>query len=152
LNVYLESDSGGAPNTIIASLIQFGLIVHYLNPTQGSLVAFGCGGSSCDLAAGSYWIVAMDDSVPVSEEIWASTPIFSMDDTAFNDIGSPTGPWSFTGPSAALGFAIEGTMDASSTPEPSSLLLFGSGLLGLAGLVTMRKFQKKVAGWRVTRI
>ncbi len=36
------------------------------------------------------------------------------------------------------GFTIQGTLNGGSTPEPSSLALFGSGVLGIVGLLRRR--------------
>ena len=124
VNVYIESDNAGSPGSVLASLTQVGTI-----PTApGGLVTFSCNdGAGCALQAGSYWLVAYN-SDPETLQGW----FFAFDDRttiiANSEVGSVSGM--YTHPGTEAGFEIDGT-----TPEPSSFLLLGSGLAGLAGLI-----------------
>jgi hypothetical protein len=134
VNVYIESDSvSGLPGVIISQLSQVGTILPWSNGSRGGLVTFTCS-VDCTLGAGSYWLVALEtDSASFQAWDWAfgdpSGP------QAYNFVGSPTGPW--IGPDSSTEAAFQ--IDGSTIPEPGSLILLGSGLLGFAGVVRRRR-------------
>jgi PEP-CTERM motif len=125
LTVNLETDNGGVPGTI-------------LDTTTATVIAdFSSGGSvvtatsvlNPTLTAGStYWLV-LSNSDPNAEAVWMYAYQDAVGPAAFNQSGSPTGPWnSFN--DTLTGFQIDG---ASAAPEPASLTLLALGALGLAG-------------------
>jgi|ERR1017187_258893 hypothetical protein len=131
VDVYIESDNGGLPGSIIASLTQVGTIPPWFNGHGGGLVTFDCTGAQCALPAGSYWLVAFEPDWNTAQ-VWAWAYQDQMNNMASNEIGSPTGPWDgWFGTEDA--FRIDGA--SGTTPEPGSLILLGSGLLGVAGVV-----------------
>jgi len=82
-----------------------------------------------NLAAGTYWVNLSNAVVNTGDPIYwdeNSGPSLASE----NSVG--------TIPSEA--FTIDGTSTTSSVPEPSSILLFGSGILGLAGLLRRKLF------------
>jgi len=130
LNVYIESSSGGAPGTILDTLTQSGSYSAYPVTT---VVNFTCSGSCSTLDAGTmYWIVATQ-TVPTNLALW----LRNFNDSGpwyFNETNSATGPWTLA--STALGtnfsvFDVTGTPSNSPVPEPSSLAMLGSGLVGI---------------------
>ena len=135
LSVYIESNIGGSPGSILTLLTQSGTI------TDGP-VTFDCSGSGCNLAAGTYWLVAAELD-PASQQAWYYSYGDQAAIIASNKIASPTGPWTLqpihSFPEEA--FQINGTPAGTPVPEPSSFLLLGSGLAGLAGMLR-RKFAR----------
>ena len=131
VNVYLESDNFGVPGAILDPLTQVGTIGPF---PPGGLVTFNC--STCPLLmmGTQYWLVAVEAD-PNSNQEWNWAFNDPTGPIAFNTIGSATGPWNSV-TAQISGFQIDG--GSGSTPEPGSLILFGSGLLGVAGVVRRR--------------
>lgn len=110
--------------------------------SDGSL-SIDFGGQS--LAAGDYWISAwmegpyFDEFNPQTLWLWNATAYsFGSEAHWYNPGGGfaigpdPIGVSAVLGEPFDLAFTLEGT--ATAVPEPSIMLLFGSGLLGLAAL------------------
>lgn len=134
VSVYIESDSNGSPGIVLASLTQVGTIPSYFTGSRGGLVTFTCTGDNCSFAADSYWLVAVELD-PGTQQLWdraydRNIPTAIL---AVNHFDTATGPWDVEG-NDFNGFQIDGTQ-SSITPEPSTFLLLGSGLAGLAGLI-----------------
>jgi hypothetical protein len=126
-SVYIESDSGGSPGSILDSLIQVGAIQPY--GVGNGLVTYDCSGAGCNLASGTYWLVAAETNADTLLG-WYFNYAGTTTNQAFDSTGSPTGPWNFDSVTETA-FEIDGPV----IPEPSSFLLFSSGLLGLASLI-----------------
>ncbi len=97
------------------------------------VISFNTGG--VPLNAGTYWLNLYNAVVPSGDPVY-------WDENSGAGCGGSGCPSSAS--ESALGtipseaFTIGGTVG--STPEPSSIMLFGSGLLGLAGLLRRKLF------------
>ena len=88
VNVYIESDSGGSPGSILASLTQVGSIPPFRS--GGGLVTFDCSGVGCALGAGNYWLVAVETDAN-SDQVWFYAYQDQITLIAEDQSGSPVG-------------------------------------------------------------
>ena len=89
------------------------------------------------ISGAQYWLNLQNAAVPSGDPV-------------FWDENSGVGCGGFACPSSASesavgtiageAFTISGTAGTSTTPEPSSIMLFGSGILGLAGVLRRKLF------------
>jgi PEP-CTERM motif len=94
-------------------------------------------GLNVPLNAGTYWLNLQNATVPSGDPVYwdeNSGAGCSGKDCPSSASESAVG----TIPSEA--FTVHGGMSTNQMPEPSSILLFGSGILGLAGVVRRRLF------------
>ncbi|MBZ5600116.1 MAG: hypothetical protein LAN83_17555 [Acidobacteriia bacterium] len=96
LNVYLESDAGGAPGSILEGpLTACNGISNFNNGIGGNFVEFNCTSCNTTLNAGTpYWIVAQEGTSTVEltwDEVRGITDVSSP--FAFNQTGNPSGDW-----------------------------------------------------------
>ena len=94
--------------------------------------------SGPSLNAGSYWLNLQNASVNTGDPVYwdeNSGPSSASE----NSIGTiPSESFTLLGGSGSGGSSS--TSSGSSTPEPSSIMLFGSGVLGLAGVLRRKLF------------
>ncbi len=90
------------------------------------LISFNAG---VPLAAGTYWLNLYNATVPSGDPVYwdENSGPASASESAVGTI-----------PSEAFTIGTSGT--SGSTPEPSSIMLFGSGILGLAGVLRRKLF------------
>jgi len=142
INVFLESDSGGLPSTILATLaLNYGQLTG-----TSSILGFGCGDKDdCPtLTQGTqYWVVAQQTAASTSDLWNETTSTAGGGPFAYNLLDSATGPWSLTSSTTIFSgsppaFAVDGVV----TPEPGTLVLFGSGLISIVALTRRKLFTQ----------
>jgi hypothetical protein len=120
-----------------------------VNFTQGSCVANQYGYNVCQenttfngptLNAGSYWLNLQNASVPSGDPVyWDENSGASQ--ASENSVGSiPSEAFTVLGSSTSTTTTTSTTSTGTSVPEPSSIMLFGSGILGLAGVLRRKLF------------
>jgi len=120
-----------------------------VNFTQGSCVANQYGYNVCQenttfngptLNAGSYWLNLQNASVPSGDPVyWDENSGASQ--ASENSVGSiPSEAFTVLGSSSTSTTTTTTSTTGTSVPEPSSIMLFGSGILGLAGVLRRKLF------------
>ena len=118
-----------------------------VNFTQGSCTANQYGYNVCQenttfsgptLNAGTYWLNLQNASVPSGDPVyWDENSGGSQ--ASENSVGSiPSEAFTVLGTSSST--TSTSTSTSTSVPEPSSIMLFGSGILGLAGVLRRKLF------------
>ena len=120
-----------------------------VNFTQGACTANQYGYNVCQenttfngptLNAGSYWLNLQNASVPSGDPVYwdeNSGPSSGLGELGwFDSFGSLHGSRAAPAPRTSTTTSTTGT----SVPEPSSIMLFGSGILGLAGVLRRKLF------------
>ena len=119
-----------------------------VNFTQGSCTANQYGYNVCQenttfsgptLNAGTYWLNLQNASVPSGDPVyWDENSGGSQ--ASENSVGSiPSEAFTVLGTSSSTTSTSTSTT-GTSVPEPSSIMLFGSGILGLAGVLRRKLF------------
>ncbi len=120
-----------------------------VNFTQGSCTANQYGYNVCQentsfngptLNAGTYWLNLQNASVPSGDPVyWDENSGGSQ--ASENSVGSiPSEAFTVLGSTSSTGTSTSTSTTGTSVPEPSSIMLFGSGILGLAGVLRRKLF------------
>jgi hypothetical protein len=131
-----NNSSNGMPGNAVVPLDQ---IASFPGP---GVANFGCGmlPATCPVleAGHTYWLVAQQQSDPSALTYF----FFSPTDTGtwyYDETGNAGGPWTAATLSDSIGaFDVNGLVQPASTPEPASLVLLGSAMLGMLVLARRR--------------
>lgn len=139
LNLFLESSSGGQPGTILSTLMQQGSLPIY--PVT-SVLNFTCSGGCATLDAGTtYWLVAQESDT-ANTASWMQNIIGDSATWYFNSMNSTGGQWTQASNNNLGAFDVTGTPATAATPEPASLALLGSALLGIFAVARRRAWRR----------
>lgn len=129
--VSILSNNGGAPGGVLDTLSQVASL-------STAISSFSCGTSCPVLQAGSeYWLVAQESDGSTRSQFFFSPTATGT--WYYNEAGSTTGPWNVATLTPSIGaFDVNANVTQSPVPEPSSLLLLGSGMMGVLGMARRR--------------
>ncbi len=92
------------------------------------------------LNSGTYWLNLQNASVPSGDPVYwdeNSGPSSASE----SEVGTiPSEAFTVLGSSSSTSSSTTSTSTTSTVPEPSSIMLFGSGILGLAGMLRRKLF------------
>lgn len=107
--------------------------------THDEVVGFGKFGNQYEFGIGTAGVSLKDNSISAGS--FPSAVIFSFQSLYLGSTSSPTfALGDFMSVDGAKAMSITNLSDTSSVPEPSALVLFGTGILGLAGAARKKLF------------
>ena len=122
------NDNGGIPGNPIAT----GSFTNFNEVSLGNQIySYDLFFGSFDMAPGTYWASVVPDLGFPPQWGWAEGSGPGLGYQCFFGTCGPLG--------VSLAFALDGTV-VSTTPEPSTLIMLGTGILGLAGTLRRKLF------------
>jgi PEP-CTERM motif len=115
------------------------LIDHFISVNQYGydIDTITVSGLNVGLSGGTYWLNLQNAVVPSGDPVyWDENSGAGCGGDDGKGGGCPSRPsGNFIGSIPPESFQVSGNVNSGSTPEPSSFMLFGSGILGLAGIL-----------------
>lgn len=131
----IYSDVGDMPGSVISFSHISPVRTYYGLTTQGTgLYEYNASLTPVDLAAGTYWLVIVNDTSAVGNDTWA----WAISAEIYNAFGAFATESSRT-PSHWNRSPLDLAFTLSAVPEPSSLALAGLASVGLAVVMRLRR-------------
>ncbi len=144
LQVSLATNSSNSPGTIIETIT----VNNALGPLPGSVVTANSTLQPLLSAGTDYWLIAFAPAANTSIA-WHQSPadpsILPPGNFVVNNTHSQTGPWAYLVPATRPAFQINGNPVATAVPEPTTMLLLGTGLAGITARVRKRRKSQQRA-------
>lgn len=135
--VWINSDAGLGGTTYFDQVVSFTASNCFMNASGFNICAETATFDGPTLDRGTYWLSLGNASVPSGDPVYWD----NNGGVGCHSLGCPSQTWMNDGTIPSESFSVLGSGGTGgTTPEPGSVILFGSGILGVAGLMRRKPF------------